>query len=73
MVLSRFNMAHSFELTPGAFGFQVSNPGVLQIASLMASMSVFDKTSLTDMRTKSVALTRLGLVPWGYQPIEKML
>lgn len=55
---ARFNMDHTFQAIPGAFGYQLSNPGVLQLATLMSSLEVFNKTSMAELREKSVALTR---------------
>ncbi|ERS97506.1 kynureninase [Sporothrix schenckii ATCC 58251] len=53
----RFNMAKTFQPTPGAQGFQLSNPSAVDLASLSGALSVFDKTSMRDLRTKSLVLT----------------
>jgi kynureninase len=42
---------------PGALGFIYSTPSMLQIASLMGSLQVFDKTSMVSLREKSLLLT----------------
>merc|ERR1711898_61565 len=42
----------------GAFGWQLSNPSVLCLASLRASLDVFDKTNMVALRRKSILLTR---------------
>ena len=55
---SRFTMDNVFEAMPGAAGFQLSNPSVLDISALMGSLSVFDKTSVDELRAKSVRLTK---------------
>jgi kynureninase len=54
---TRFNMDPEFDPTPGAAGFQLSNPSVLNVVSLLASLRVFQKTSIQALRTKSVLLT----------------
>ncbi len=56
-LLCRFDMGHDFHSSPGAFGFQLSNPPVLTLAALYASLQVFDRTSMDVMRAKSLALT----------------
>lgn len=46
-----------FRPIPGAGGFQISNPSAIDLTSLCASLSVFDETSIQDLREKSVKLT----------------
>jgi kynureninase len=46
-----------FRPSPGASGYQVSNPSVVDLASLCASLSVFNQTSMADIRKKSLSLT----------------
>ncbi|KAM4067216.1 kynureninase 2 [Hirsutella rhossiliensis] len=53
----RFNMDNLFVPTPGAGGFQLSNPSVIDLASLAAALSVFTKTSMRDLRSKALVLT----------------
>ncbi|OIW22804.1 kynureninase [Coniochaeta ligniaria NRRL 30616] len=53
----RFNMAKTFQPTPGAGGFQVSNPSAIDLASLSAALSVFNRTSMSALRSKSLLLT----------------
>ncbi len=53
----RFNMDKAFQPTPGAQGFQLSNPSAMDLACLRASLSVFDKTSIQALRDKSLVLT----------------
>ncbi|KAI8200044.1 Kynureninase 1 [Colletotrichum sp. SAR 10_65] len=53
----RFNMDNNFLPTVGAGGFQVSNPSALDLAALSGALSVFEKTSMSDLRTKSLVLT----------------
>ena len=53
----RFDMAETFRPTPGASGFQVSNPSAVDLASLSAALSVFDRTNMAALRDKSLLLT----------------
>jgi len=54
---SRFKMDNNFRPIPGAGGFQISNPSAIDLTALCATMSVFDKTSIDDLREKSLRLT----------------
>jgi kynureninase len=53
----RFSMVNHFKPAPGAAGFQLSNPSVIDITSLCASLEVFDLTNMVALRTKSLKLT----------------
>lgn len=53
----RFAMRSAFDASPGAFGFQLSNPSVLCIAALRASLELFDEATMPRLRRKSLALT----------------
>ncbi|KAL2759899.1 hypothetical protein ACRALDRAFT_1038939 [Sodiomyces alcalophilus JCM 7366] len=53
----RFNMDNNFLPTPGAGGFQLSNPSAIDLASLSGALSVFDKTDMAALRSKSLVLT----------------
>ncbi|CAK7214547.1 putative secondary metabolism biosynthetic enzyme [Sporothrix bragantina] len=53
----RFNMAKTFQPTPGAQGFQLSNPSAIDLASLSGALAVYDKTDMKTLRNKSLALT----------------
>ncbi|EGO57264.1 hypothetical protein NEUTE1DRAFT_145950 [Neurospora tetrasperma FGSC 2508] len=53
----RFNMDKEFQPTPGAQGFQVSNPSAIDLTSLAAALSVFNKTSMKELRSKALVLT----------------
>ncbi|KAH8805008.1 kynureninase [Xylogone sp. PMI_703] len=55
--VGRFNMDNKFRPSPGASGYQVSNPSAIDLASLCASLSVFNETSIGALREKSVHLT----------------
>jgi kynureninase len=53
----RFNMDNTFVPTPGAAGYQISNPSATDLAALSGALSVFNKTSMRDLRSKSLVLT----------------
>jgi kynureninase len=54
---SRFLMDNKFKPTPGAQGFQCSNPSIVDLTCLSGTLSVFNKTSMADLRSKSLLLT----------------
>ncbi|CAK7246335.1 MAG: Kynureninase (L-kynurenine hydrolase) [Sporothrix thermara] len=55
---TRFVMATKFHPVPGAAGFQLSNPSILDITSLCASLEIFQEVGGVDvLREKSVKLT----------------
>ncbi|RKL00443.1 Kynureninase 1 [Fusarium oxysporum] len=53
----RFNMDNNFIPTSGAGGFQLSNPSAIDLASLSGALSVFNKTTMHDLRSKALVLT----------------
>ncbi len=54
---SRFKMGPDFIPTPGADGWQLSNPPILALAPLRISLDIFHQAKLKSLRTKSIALT----------------
>jgi len=56
---TRFEMGPRFQGMPGAEGWQLSNPPILQMAALRASMELFDAVGMTALRRKSERLTGL--------------
>jgi kynureninase len=54
---SRFLMGPEFRPIPGAEGWQISNPPILQMAALRASLDIFDEVGMPKLREKSVKLT----------------
>lgn len=60
----RFDMEYRFVPRRGAAGFQVGNTCALAATAVLASLEVFEQTSMSEIRKKSIALT-------GY--LEKLL
>jgi kynureninase len=54
---SRFEMGPNFVPMPGADGWQLSNPSIVSLAALRASMDVFHEAGMERLRAKSVSLT----------------
>ena len=54
---TRFRMGPEFVPTPGADGWQLSNPPILAMAPLRVALPVFVEAGLSRLREKSLALT----------------
>jgi len=53
----RFEMGPDFQPIAGAEGWQLSNPSILSLAALRASMDIFHEVGMERLRAKSVSLT----------------
>ncbi len=54
---ARFQMEPDFHPMAGAEGWQLSNPPILALAALRASMEIFSEAGIHRLREKSVSLT----------------
>lgn len=54
---TRFNMRKSLEVTPGAEGWQLSNPPILSMAAIKASLDMYNEIGMKALRVKSEQLT----------------
>lgn len=54
---TRFKMGPHFDPIPTAEAWQLSNPPIFQLASLRASMDIFDQTSMKEIRARGNRLT----------------
>lgn len=54
---TRFKMGPDFHVMPGAEGWQLSNPPILSLAAVKASLEIFYEVGMPALRQKSLALT----------------
>lgn len=54
---TRFEMPSSFRPITGADGWQLSNPPIISLAALRASMDIFHEADMNRLRQKSASLT----------------
>jgi kynureninase len=54
---TRFNMRHEFDVLPGAEGWQLSNPPILSMAAIKASLDMFNEVGIDKLTEKSKKLT----------------
>jgi len=53
----RFNMEHRWDPEVDAGAWRLSNPPVLQTVSLLASLEIFSRTTMSELRGRSMLLT----------------
>jgi kynureninase len=54
---TRFNMRQPLDVIPGAEGWQLSNPPILSMAAIKASLDMFNEVGIDALREKSMKLT----------------
>jgi kynureninase len=54
---TRFGMRDGFDPIPGVEAWQLSNPPILSMAAIKASLEVFEEAGMNNLRTKAVKLT----------------
>lgn len=54
---TRFNMRMPFDVMEGAEGWQLSNPPILSMAAIKASLDLFEEVGMNALREKSEKLT----------------
>lgn len=54
---TRFNMRHEFDALSGAEGWQLSNPPILSMAAIRASLDIYEEAGFDTIRAKSEKLT----------------
>ena len=54
---TRFNMRHEFDALSGAEGWQLSNPPILSMAAIRASLDIFAEAGFDNLRKKATRLT----------------
>lgn len=71
---TRFQMGPQFDAIEGAEGWQLSNPPILQLAALRASLELFDEATMPLLRQKGDLLTGyleflLGTLPNDFMTV----
>ena len=54
---TRFDMRQALDISPGAEGWQLSNPPILSMAAIKASLDLFNEVGMDALREKSIQLT----------------
>jgi kynureninase len=69
---TRFLMDKKFIPIPGAESWQLSNPPIMQFASLRASLDIFDEIGMKKIREKSELLTSYTEFLLNYKAAENI-
>ena len=64
---TRFNMRLPFDVMSGAEGWQLSNPPILAMAPIKASLEMFEEVGMEALREKSIKLT--GFMEYLFQEL----
>lgn len=67
---TRFNMRQPFDAEVGAYGFRLSNPPVLCVASLLASLELFEEVGMDRLVAKQQLLTMYAEILFRDLPVE---
>lgn len=67
----RFLMKNQFEGIKGAEGWQLSNPPILSMAAIRASLEIFHKANIHKLRQKSIQMSAFFLDCMSDVPAEK--
>lgn len=54
---TRFNMRQEFDVLPGAEGWQLSNPPILSMAAIRASLDIYEEAGMENIITKQRKIT----------------
>ncbi|MEE9439758.1 MAG: kynureninase [Saprospiraceae bacterium] len=54
---TRFKMRDGFDPIPGVEAWQLSNPPILSMAAIMASLIIFEEAGMENLRKKAILLT----------------
>jgi kynureninase len=54
---TRFGMRDGFDPIPGVESWQLSNPPILSMAAILASLKIFDEAGISNLRKKAIQLT----------------
>jgi kynureninase len=54
---TRFGMRDGFDPIPGVESWQLSNPPILSMAAILASLKIFEEAGISNLRKKAIQLT----------------
>lgn len=55
---TRFKMRDGFDPIPGVESWQLSNPPILSMAAIKASLEIFEEAGIANLRKKAISLTQ---------------